>query len=53
MKGAINRSTERNLIGKYRAEASYTYELHMSGAAAEARGAWWNTQPNGKSEEQR
>jgi enoyl-CoA hydratase len=41
MKGAINRSTERDLIGKYRAEASYTYELHMSGAAAEARGAWW------------
>lgn len=46
MKGAINRSTERDLVGKYRAEASYTYELHMSGAAAEARGAWWNTQPD-------
>jgi enoyl-CoA hydratase len=45
MKGAINRSTERDLIGKYRAEASYTYELHMSGAAAEARGAWWNAPP--------
>jgi enoyl-CoA hydratase len=42
MKASINRSTERDLIGKYRAEASYTYELHMSGAAAEARGAWWN-----------
>lgn len=41
MKGAINRSTERDLVGKYRAEASYTYELHMSGAAAAARGAWW------------
>ncbi len=37
MKGAINRSTERDLVGKYRAEASYTYELHMSGAAAAAR----------------
>jgi enoyl-CoA hydratase len=49
MKGAINRSTERDLIGKYRAEASYTYELHMSGAAAEARGAWWNAPPNGDS----
>jgi enoyl-CoA hydratase len=45
MKGAINRSTERDLIGKYRTEASYTYELHMSGAAAAARGAWWNAQP--------
>lgn len=41
MKGAINRSTDRGLIEKYRAEASYTYELHMSGAAAAARGAWW------------
>jgi enoyl-CoA hydratase len=46
MKGAINRSTERDLIGKYRTEASYTYELHMSGAAAAARGAWWNAQPD-------
>jgi enoyl-CoA hydratase len=44
MKGAINRSTERDLIGKYRTEASYTYELHMSGAAAAARGAWWNAE---------
>jgi enoyl-CoA hydratase len=46
MKGAINRSTERDLIGKYRTEASYTYELHMSGAAAAARGAWWNSEPD-------
>lgn len=45
MKGAINRSTERDLVGKYRAEASYTYELHMSGAAAAARGAWWDATP--------
>ena len=45
MKGAINRSTERDLVGKYRAEASYTYELHMSGAAAAARGAWWGATP--------
>ena len=46
MKGAINRSTERDLVGKYRAEASYTYELHMSGAAAAARGAWWGVAPD-------
>jgi enoyl-CoA hydratase len=51
MKGAINRSTERDLIGKYRTEASYTYELHMSGAAAAARGAWWNSQPSTRPDE--
>ena len=42
MKGAINRSTNRDLVGKYRAEASYTYGFHMSGAAAAARGRWWD-----------
>jgi enoyl-CoA hydratase len=52
IKGAINRSTERDLIGKYRTEASYTYELHMSGAAAAARGAWWNAPDQTKGAQQ-
>lgn len=51
MKGAINRSADRDLIRRYRTEASYTYELHMSGAAAAARGAWWGAAPAAESTE--
>lgn len=41
MKESINRTLDRDLVGKYRAEASYTYELHLSGDAQATREALW------------
>ena len=40
LKQSMNRSLDRDLVGKYRAELSYTYELNMSGDARAARGTF-------------
>jgi enoyl-CoA hydratase len=37
LKQSMNRSTSRDLVTKYRAELSYTYELNMTGDARAAR----------------
>jgi enoyl-CoA hydratase len=37
LKQSMNRSTSRDLVAKYRAELSYTYELNMTGDARAAR----------------
>lgn len=36
----MNRSADRDLVAKYRAEMSYTYELNMTGDTREARGTF-------------
>ena len=41
MKESFARTFDHGLVAKYRAEASYTYELHLSGYAKEARASWW------------
>ncbi len=40
LKQSMNRSADRDLVAKYRAEMSYTYELNMIGDAREARGTF-------------
>jgi enoyl-CoA hydratase len=40
LKQSMNRSTARDLVSKYRAEMSYTYELNMTDEARRARGTF-------------
>jgi enoyl-CoA hydratase len=40
LKQSMNRTAGRDLVTKYRAELSYTYELNMTGDASAARGTF-------------
>ncbi len=40
LKQSMNRSLDRDLVSRYRAEMSYTYELNMTGDARAARGTF-------------
>ena len=40
LKQSMNRTLDRDLVGRYRAEMSYTYELNMTGDARAARGTF-------------
>jgi enoyl-CoA hydratase len=40
LKQSMNRTTARDLVAKYRAEMSYTYELNMTDDARQARGTF-------------
>lgn len=50
LKESLTRTFNRDLVSKYRAEASYTYELHLTGDANKARSSWWTAENTGESQ---